>query len=94
MYIHIGKETVVLDREIMGIFDLDTSTVGKVTKEYLNHAQRENLLQESFDNIPLAFVVCNERVVLSGISPATLKKRVDPGFVGQDKREGGSVLYG
>ena len=32
MYIHIGNGESVKDKDIIGVFDLDTSTVSKITK--------------------------------------------------------------
>ena len=29
MFIHIGQDTVVIDKEIIGIFDMDNTTVSK-----------------------------------------------------------------
>ena len=41
MFIHIGHDTVVLDKEIIGIFDMDNTTVMKKTIDYLNTAEKE-----------------------------------------------------
>ena len=32
MYLHIGEDTLIKDKEIIGIFDIDTSTVNKATE--------------------------------------------------------------
>ena len=36
MYLHIGNGVSVKEKDIIGIFDLDTSTVSKTTKKFLN----------------------------------------------------------
>ena len=77
MYVHLGKDNVITDREIVGIFDLDSCTVGSVTKQYLSKAEKDNCLTESFEDIPLALIICDNRIYLSGISAATLKKRIN-----------------
>ena len=41
MFIHIGQDTVVIDKEIIGIFDMDNTTVMKKTIDYLNNAEKE-----------------------------------------------------
>ena len=36
MYLHLGGEYVIKEEEVIGIFDLDTSTVSKHTRKFLN----------------------------------------------------------
>jgi len=83
MYLHLGADIVVRTQDIVAILDMDNATISKITKEYLNHAQKQNRVVNVASDIPKAFVVCNSRqqsmVYLSQISPATLKKRA--GFV-------------
>ena len=33
MYLNIGQDTVIIDKDILGIFDLDNTTVSKSTRE-------------------------------------------------------------
>ena len=40
MFIHLGQETVVNEKEIIGIFDLESTTVSKRTRDYLNKAEK------------------------------------------------------
>ena len=35
MYLHLGREIVVLQEDVVGLFDLDTSTWSKHTKRFL-----------------------------------------------------------
>ena len=79
MFIHIGHDTVIIDKEIIGIFDMDTSTVSKPTRDFLRLSEKKgNVINVSFE-LPKSFVVCNEngklKVYISQISPATLQKR-------------------
>ena len=41
MYIHIGQDTVIVDEEIIGIFDMENTTVMKSTVDYLNKAEKD-----------------------------------------------------
>ena len=36
MYIHIGNGRSVRDKDIIGIFDLDTATVSQITKKFIS----------------------------------------------------------
>ena len=40
MYLHLGQNTIVHDREIIGIFDLDITSQSHRTRDYLNRAER------------------------------------------------------
>lgn len=79
MYLHLGQDTVVKTADIIGIFDMDTSTVSKPTRDFLRISEKNyNVINVSFE-LPKSFVVCNEKgklkVYISQISPATLQKR-------------------
>ena len=79
MYLHLGENTVVRTDNIIGIFDMDTSTISKWTKDYLsNETKNKRVINVSME-LPKSFVVCNEnneiKVYVSQISSQTLMKR-------------------
>ena len=47
MYLHLGQDKVVSMDEIVGIFDLDTSTVSKATRDYLAKAEKDGCVTMS-----------------------------------------------
>lgn len=80
MYLHLGQEVVVKEEEVVGIFDLDTSTVSKHTRKFLNLAEKEKRIINVSYELPKSFIVCSkgkkdERVYISQISSVTLNKR-------------------
>lgn len=79
MYLYLGQETVIRTGEIIGIFDLETSSVSRITKSYLSETQKKGHIVAVSAELPKSFVVCENqgahKVYLSQISPATLKKR-------------------
>ncbi len=82
MYLHIGQETVVPMREIVGIFDMENTTISKNTRGFLNEAQRSGRVVTVGDDLPKSFVVCQKgdeppTVYISQISCATLLKRAE-----------------
>lgn len=83
MYIHLGQETVIKQSDIIGIFDLDTSTVSRHTRKYLNTAQKNSEVINITNELPKSFIVCAEKgskkkkVYISQISSVTLYKRSD-----------------
>lgn len=40
MYLHLGQDTVITYDEILGIFDLEATTVSKATRDYLATATK------------------------------------------------------
>ncbi|HHW45661.1 MAG TPA: DUF370 domain-containing protein [Clostridiales bacterium] len=80
MYLHLGQDIVVKMDEIVGIFDLDTSTISKTTREFLSKAQMAGQVKNITDQLPKSFVVCKKKdggqtVYISQISSTTLLKR-------------------
>lgn len=75
MYLYLGQDTVINTSEIIGIFDLDNTSVSKETRGFLAKAQKSGRIVEVSADIPKSFVVSDNKVFLSQVSPATLKKR-------------------
>ena len=40
MYLHLGMDKVITFDEIIGIFDLDSTTISKHTRKFLNKAEK------------------------------------------------------
>lgn len=79
MYLHLGNDAVVLKETVVGIFDLDTSTVSKHTRSYLASAEREGRVVTVSSELPRSFVAAEENgnitVYISQLSSQTLLKR-------------------
>lgn len=80
MYLHLGQDTVVVFDDIIGVFDLDTSTVSKTTRDYLKKAELDGHVVNVSMELPNSFVVCKDAnnkttVYIAQISSATLLKR-------------------
>ena len=75
MYLYLGQETVINSKDVIGIFDLDNTSVSKKTRDYLKNAQQTGKIEVVCAEIPKSFVVCDGTVYLSQMSPATLRKR-------------------
>jgi regulator of extracellular matrix RemA (YlzA/DUF370 family) len=86
MYLHLGQDTIVMTDRILGVFDLDNTTVSKHTRDYLGRAQREGRVIDVTYELPKSFIVCEndgiEKIYLSQMSPATLLRRVREDNVG------------
>ena len=79
MYLHLGENTVVTTKSILGIFDIDTTTISKNTRDYLTKAEKAGNVINVSTELPKSFIVCSENnkttVYISQISSRTLLKR-------------------
>ena len=86
MYLSIGKNTVIRDDEMIGIFDLDNCSQSFLTREFLSAAEKAGQVVNAAEDIPNSFLICagqkersNEEsctVYLSQSSSRTLEKRI------------------
>jgi len=79
-YLHLGKDTSIEIGNIVGIFDLDTSTVSKHTREFLSKCERENRIVNVSYELPKSYILYDfsgeYSVYLSPLNTATLIKRM------------------
>ena len=79
MYLHLGEKTVIRTDTILGIFDLDNTTISKKTRDFLSKATKQGRVINVSYELPKSFVVCEEKddwkVYISQISSQTLLKR-------------------
>ena len=61
MYLHVGQDFVLNDREIIGVFDLDTATdagqKAKITDEFLRKAQEQGAVVDVSGAMPKSFIL-------------------------------------
>ena len=79
MYLNIGNDMAVRDKNIIGIFDMDNTSTSKRTRAFLAAAEKNGQVVPC-DDLPKAFVVTAEyglhRVHLTALSTHTLEKRL------------------
>ena len=81
MYLNAGNEEL-LKRNIIGIFDLDTSTVSKKTRDFLAAAQTNGNVVDLTADLPRSFILSGApqeeaTVYLSQYSAGTLLGRAE-----------------
>lgn len=83
MYLHLGNEEIIKTENIIGIFDMDNTTVSKRTRNYLFVAEKKGEVVTISSDLPKSFVVCaekgkkNQTVYISQISASTLLRRAE-----------------
>ena len=58
MYLYLGGNRLVRQAEVVGIFDLDTATVSRHTRDFLTKAERDGRVETVSYELPKAFVLC------------------------------------
>lgn len=77
MFLHLGEEKSIQNKDIIGIFNYELIKKSKSTKEFIDIMTHEGVLEKvSKNNKIKSFVVAKEKVFLSPISSTTLQKRV------------------
>ena len=81
MYIHLGRDYVLNDRDIICIFNLETTTTSPRGREFLNYAQKNGAVVSLSDELPQCYVLADGAVVdtvyLSELSPAAMRRRAE-----------------
>lgn len=80
MYLHLGNETVIKTDDIIGIFDLDTSTVSKHTRDYLSLCEKKKEAFTVSFELPKSFILCDDgkgqKIYICQLSSKTIQKRL------------------
>ena len=58
MYLHLGQSTVITTKDLIGIFDMDVTTVMKSSRDYLSKAEKSGQVVNVSYELPKSFVVC------------------------------------
>ena len=82
VFLHVGHNKSLRSDEIVGIFDMDTSTVSKVSRDFLAKAQKNGTVINVTDEIPKSFILTDKNkerkpsVIISQLSAQTLHERL------------------
>jgi ribosomal protein S8 len=80
MFLHIGGDFVIPLKSIIAIFDMDSTTISKDTKEFLKVAEEEGFIKSISEELPKTFIITESdkksKIYLSPISSVTLNKRI------------------
>lgn len=82
MFLHLGENVVVPIKDIIGIFDLNTTMYSSDTSSFLRMAEEDGFVERiSKEHQPKSFVIAEvnkkSKIFLSPISSSTLTKRAD-----------------
>lgn len=81
MFLHLGGDIVIPIKDVIAIFDLDITTISKITREFLHVAEEEGFVVNVSEDLPKSYVLAEtegkSKVYVSPISAATLLKRAN-----------------
>lgn len=75
MYVHLGNEITINDKGIIGIFDIENTSLGNDTREFLKKSTGNGKIVNVSYEMPKSFIVCDNKVYISQISASSLYKR-------------------
>ena len=86
IYLKVGAGKSIREKDIIGIFDMDTSTVSPITRKLLSEADRARLTESPSYEIPKSFILYRAesgemKVCFSQFSSASLLGRTEKGNV-------------
>lgn len=79
MYLHLGNDVVVDMSTVIGIFDMDNTTVSYQTRNFLQKAQKDGIVIDVAEDLPKSFIVTESGgktcVYISSLASRTLYGR-------------------
>jgi extracellular matrix regulatory protein B len=87
MYIHLGGNIIINSREIVAWFDIDKTTVSKITRKFLKDAQIKNeIIYINMAELPKSFILTSvsrgtNRIYLSNLTVQTIVKRTQENYL-------------
>lgn len=78
-FIHLSKNESARKRDVVGIFDLETSSMQPDTRSFLKSLQKDLRVVNLCDDLPQSFVLCDgeyaETAYITQLSAKSLEKR-------------------
>lgn len=79
MFLHLGENVVVPIKDVIGIFDIETTMYSADTSQFLRMAEEDGFVERITKEPPKSFVIAEvdkkSKIYLSPISSSTLSKR-------------------
>ena len=82
IYLHVGGGKSIRERDVIGIFDMDTSTVSPITRKLLSNAEKEGRTEFPSLEIPKSFILYFDKhqefkICFSQLSTSALDGRIE-----------------
>ena len=81
MFLHIGNNAVVRNCDVIGVFDMENTTISKSSRSFLSKAQKNGEITDICDDLPKSYIITNyeekSKVYISSVSSQTIYKRAE-----------------
>ena len=95
MYLHLGADIVVNQKDVIAILDLEKTTISKITRDYLKYIQKNQMVINVSNELPKSYVITTQgdktKIYISPISSLTLLKRSENLFHNKKGGAAGNV---
>ena len=84
-YCNVGRDRIVPADTVIGLFDLDSTTVKRDSRAFLKRAEERGEIEDLTTDLPVTFLLCDgvkggQKVLLTSFSLPTLTARVKRRF--------------
>ena len=84
MFLHVGNNKNIRTKNVIGIFDMDNTTVSAITRKYLTGKQKQGLVESAMEEIPKSFILYREgeeyKICFSQLSTSALMGRTEMSY--------------
>lgn len=81
MFLHLGENIVVPIKDVIGIFDMESTMYSPDTSQFLRLAEEDGFVERITSDRPKSFIIAEvdkkSKIYLSPISSTTLSKRTN-----------------
>ncbi len=86
MFLHLGGNFIVNKKDIVAIMDLESSSISKITKQYLKEMElNKNVINVEENILPKSYVILKNdkenKLYISPIAAQTLLKRCEEDYI-------------
>ena len=84
MFLHVGNNKNIRTKNVIGIFDMDNTTVSAITRKYLTGKQKQGLVESAMEEIPKSFILYRDgdeyKICFSQLSTSALMGRTEMSY--------------
>ena len=81
MFLHIGNNAVVRNSDVIGVFDMENTTISKSSRSFLSKAQKNGEITDICEDLPKSYIITDydgeSRIYISSVSSQTIYKRAE-----------------
>ena len=75
---YLGKGSFVRDTDIIGIFDMDSITISKNSREFLENAEEtDKVVYSNLYEFPRSVVLTDDKIFITTFSALTVSRRIE-----------------